>query len=120
VRLAGVAARRARGLSALYGTRSARASATTGRVSTPRCPSVGNGNFPTVTSTTASLSWWTDKRGPVRVFMAMTFVVFIIYGVAASALRRHVIERPEVIQRVRRLFAASFVGLGVKLATTSR
>jgi threonine/homoserine/homoserine lactone efflux protein len=54
------------------------------------------------------------------VFMAMTFVVFIIYGVAASALRRHVIERPEVIQRVRRLFAASFVGLGVKLATTSR
>lgn len=27
------------------------------------------------------------------VFMAMTFVVFVIYGVAASALRRHVIER---------------------------
>jgi threonine/homoserine/homoserine lactone efflux protein len=54
------------------------------------------------------------------VFMAMTFVVFVIYGVAASALRRHVIERPKVIQRTRRLFAASFVGLGVKLATTSR
>jgi threonine/homoserine/homoserine lactone efflux protein len=54
------------------------------------------------------------------VFMAMTFVVFVIYGVAASALRRHVIERPRAIQRVRRLFAASFVGLGVKLATTSR
>jgi threonine/homoserine/homoserine lactone efflux protein len=54
------------------------------------------------------------------VFMAMTFVVFVIYGVAASAMRRHVIERPQVIQRVRRLFAASFVGLGIKLATTSR
>jgi threonine/homoserine/homoserine lactone efflux protein len=54
------------------------------------------------------------------VFMAMTFVVFVIYGVAASALRRHVIERPKAIQRARRLFAASFVGLGVKLATTSR
>ncbi len=54
------------------------------------------------------------------VFMAMTFVVFVIYGVAASALRRHVIERPRVVQRVRRVFAASFIGLGVKLAMTSR
>jgi threonine/homoserine/homoserine lactone efflux protein len=54
------------------------------------------------------------------VFMAMTFVVFVFYGVAASALRRHVVERPKVIQHVRRLFAASFVGLSVKLATTSR
>ena len=54
------------------------------------------------------------------VFMAMTFVVFAIYGVSASAMRRHVIERPKVIQRMRRLFAASFVGLGIKLATTSR
>src|ERR1700684_2383189 len=54
------------------------------------------------------------------VFMAMTFVVFVVYGVAASALRRHVIERPRVVQRVRKVFAASFIGLGVKLATTSR
>jgi threonine/homoserine/homoserine lactone efflux protein len=54
------------------------------------------------------------------VFMAMTFVVFVVYGVSASALRRHVIERPLVIQRMRRLFAASFVGLGIKLATTAR
>jgi threonine/homoserine/homoserine lactone efflux protein len=54
------------------------------------------------------------------VFMAMTFVVFVIYGVSASAIRRHVIERPQVIQRMRRLFAASFVGLGIKLATTPR
>jgi threonine/homoserine/homoserine lactone efflux protein len=52
--------------------------------------------------------------------MAMTFVVFVIYGVGASAVRRHVIERPKVIQRMRRLFAASFVGLGIKLATTAR
>jgi threonine/homoserine/homoserine lactone efflux protein len=54
------------------------------------------------------------------VFMAMTFVVFVIYGITASTLRRHLIERPEVIHHVRRLFAASFVGLGIKLATTSR
>ena len=54
------------------------------------------------------------------VFMAMTFIVFVIYGVSAAAVRSHVIERPKVIQRMRRLFAASFVGLGIKLATTSR
>jgi threonine/homoserine/homoserine lactone efflux protein len=54
------------------------------------------------------------------VFMAMTFVVFVIYGVSAAAMRRRVIERPLVIQRVRRLFALSFVALGVRLATTSR
>jgi threonine/homoserine/homoserine lactone efflux protein len=54
------------------------------------------------------------------VFMAMTFVVFVLYGVGASAVRSHVIERPKVIQRVRRLFATSFVGLGIKLATTAR
>ena len=53
-------------------------------------------------------------------FMVMTFVVFVIYGVAASALRRHVINRPVVIRRIRRVFAASFVGLGLKLASTSR
>ena len=54
------------------------------------------------------------------VFMLMTFAVFVFYGVSAAAVRRHVIERPKIIRRIRRVFAASFVGLGVKLATTSR
>jgi threonine/homoserine/homoserine lactone efflux protein len=54
------------------------------------------------------------------VFMAMTFVVFVIYGVTAAAVRRHVIDRPRIVQRVRRVFAASFVGLGLKLATERR
>ena len=54
------------------------------------------------------------------VFMAMTFVVFAIYGVSAAALRRHVIDRPGVVQWMRRAFAASFVALGFKLATTAR
>ena len=53
-------------------------------------------------------------------FMAMTFVVFSVYATAASALRTHVIERPEVIRTVRRVFAASFVGLSVRLALTTR
>ena len=54
------------------------------------------------------------------VFMAMTFVVFVIYGITAAGLRRHVIDRPRVVQWLRRVFAATFVGLGVKLAATAR
>jgi threonine/homoserine/homoserine lactone efflux protein len=51
-------------------------------------------------------------------FMAMTFVVFAGYGIFAAAARRHLIERPRVLARVRKAFAPSFLGLGAKLATT--
>lgn len=54
------------------------------------------------------------------VFMAMTFVVFTVYGIGAALVRRHIIERPVIVRRLRQAFAGSFVGLGVKLATTSR
>jgi threonine/homoserine/homoserine lactone efflux protein len=54
------------------------------------------------------------------VFMLMTFVVFVLYAIGAATARRHVIERPAVVQRIRRVFALSFVGLGVRLAATSR
>jgi threonine/homoserine/homoserine lactone efflux protein len=50
------------------------------------------------------------------VFMAMTFVVFAGYGLFAAAMRRHVVERPRVVTRIRRVFAASFVALGARLA----
>ena len=54
------------------------------------------------------------------VFMAMTFVVFVIYGIFAAAVRSHVISRPSVLTVMRRTFAAAFVGLGIKLALTER
>ena len=54
------------------------------------------------------------------VFMALTFVVFALYGVFAAAVRRHVVARPGVLAWMRRTFAASFVALGVKLAATPR
>jgi len=54
------------------------------------------------------------------VFMALTFVVFAIYGVCAAGVRQHVVSRPRVMTWMRRTFAAAFVGLGVKLAVTSR
>jgi threonine/homoserine/homoserine lactone efflux protein len=54
------------------------------------------------------------------VFMVMTFVVFVSYGLFAAAIRDHVITRPRVLTWMRRSFAAAFVGLGIKLALASR
>ena len=52
------------------------------------------------------------------VFMAITFVVFAIYGVLAAAVREQVISRPRVMAWMRRVFAGSFVALAGKLAVT--
>jgi threonine/homoserine/homoserine lactone efflux protein len=54
------------------------------------------------------------------VFMLMTFVVFVGYGLFAAAISDHVITRPRVLAWMRRTFAAAFVGLGVKLALADR
>lgn len=54
------------------------------------------------------------------VFMAMTFVVFAIYGLFAAAMREHVVSRPAVMTWMRRTFAAAFVALGVRLALQER
>ncbi|MFO7298203.1 MAG: lysine transporter LysE [Proteobacteria bacterium] len=54
------------------------------------------------------------------VFMAITFLVFAVYGVSAAAVRTHVISRPPVLVWMRRAFAAAFVGLGAKLALAER
>lgn len=53
-------------------------------------------------------------------FMAITFVVFVLYGLFAAAVRDHVISRPAVLAWMRRSFAAAFVALGAKLALTER
>lgn len=54
------------------------------------------------------------------VFMALTFVVFVGYGIFAAAMRRHVISRPAVVTWMRRTFAAAFVAMGAKLALADR
>ena len=54
------------------------------------------------------------------VFMAMTFAVFVVYGVLADAFRRAVIESPRVQAWLRRGFAATFAGLGTQLALSER
>lgn len=54
------------------------------------------------------------------VFMAMTFVVFALYGLFAAAVRDRVIARPAIMAGLRRCFALAFVALGAKLALTER
>ena len=54
------------------------------------------------------------------VFMALTFAVFVGYGLFAAAIRSHVISRPRVLTWMRRSFAAGFVALGGKLALADR
>ena len=53
-------------------------------------------------------------------FMLLTFVVFVVYGLLAAAIRRHVITRPRVLTWMRRTFAGAFVALGARLAVTER
>src|SRR4051794_16188374 len=54
------------------------------------------------------------------VFMLMTFMVFVGYGLFAASIRDHVISRPRVLTWMRRSFAAAFVALGARLALTDR
>lgn len=50
------------------------------------------------------------------VFMAMTFAVFVVYGLLADAFRGVVLESPRVQDWLRRGFAGCFAGLGANLA----
>lgn len=54
------------------------------------------------------------------VFMAMTFVVFSLYGCAAALVREAVLARPRVVAALRYSFAGAFAALGLKLALTDR
>jgi threonine/homoserine/homoserine lactone efflux protein len=54
------------------------------------------------------------------VFMLMTFVVFVAYGLFAAAIRTHIVSRPRILAWMRRCFAAAFLALGVKLALAER
>ena len=58
--------------------------------------------------------------GLSAVFMAMTFVVFAVYGACAARLRDRVLSRPQVVVRLRQFFALSFVALSARLAVQSR
>ena len=54
------------------------------------------------------------------VFMALTFAVFVGYGLCAAAVRERVMGSPRVLAWLRRSFAAAFAALGVRLALAER
>jgi len=62
----------------------------------------------------------TQLLGLSAVFMAMTFAVFVLYGLLAHAFRKAVIESARVQAWLRRGFAAAFAALGVQLAASER
>jgi threonine/homoserine/homoserine lactone efflux protein len=54
------------------------------------------------------------------IFMLLTFVVFVGYGVFAASVRSHIISRPKVLMWMRRTLAGAFAALGIKLALAER
>ena len=53
-------------------------------------------------------------------FMAMTFAVFVVYGLFAASVRDRIVSRPKVMRWLRRGFAGAFAALGVRLALAER
>jgi threonine/homoserine/homoserine lactone efflux protein len=58
--------------------------------------------------------------GLSAIFMLMTFVIFVGYGLFAAAVRSHVIARPRIMTWMSRTFAGAFVLLSVRLALAKR
>lgn len=53
-------------------------------------------------------------------FMALTFVIFVGYGLAADAVRNRVLSSVRTTRWMQKAFAGAFAGFAVKLALTDR
>ncbi|MCL6416913.1 LysE family translocator [Aestuariirhabdus sp. Z084] len=54
------------------------------------------------------------------VFMFLTLVVFIFYGLFANAVRHYLSNSPVIVRWVQRSFSGAFVAMGAKLALSER
>ncbi len=54
------------------------------------------------------------------IFMALTFLVFAVYGALAAGLRRQVLSRPKTMIWMQRSFAAALGLMGLRLALADR
>ena len=54
------------------------------------------------------------------VFMLLTLLIFVVYGIFAAVVRTHVISRPKVMTWLRRTFGGAFVALAGRLALAER
>ena len=54
------------------------------------------------------------------VFMAMTFIIFVLYGLLANYVRKYIANSSRVTTWMQKSFAAIFAALGLKLAMTEQ
>ena len=62
----------------------------------------------------------TDMLGLALLFMLLTFIVFVGYGLFASATRHYLQSSPRAMTWLRRSFAGAFGLLGLRLALAER
>lgn len=53
-------------------------------------------------------------------FMGMTLLIFVLYGLLATTVRTHLLQSPTITVWLRRSFAAAFVLLGLRLAVSKQ
>lgn len=53
-------------------------------------------------------------------FMLMTFAVFVVYGFLSGSFSQFIVNSKRATMAMQKLFAASFAGLGLKLAFSER
>ncbi|MEW8029680.1 MAG: LysE family translocator [Candidatus Thiodiazotropha sp.] len=54
------------------------------------------------------------------IFMLMTLIVFIGYGVMATQVRHYVSRSPNLVRKIQRVFSGLFLAMGIKLAAMER
>ncbi len=54
------------------------------------------------------------------IFMLLTLLVFVLYGILASSVSTYLLNSPKIIRRVQKSFALVFAGLAVQLALSER
>jgi len=54
------------------------------------------------------------------IFMAMTIIIFICYGIFSSLLRQKVLSSPRILKTIKWCFASVFMALGVRLALSEK
>ncbi len=54
------------------------------------------------------------------IFMLMTLIIFVVYGIFASSISASLIKSPKMLRRIQRSFAAVFTGLAIKLALSEQ
>lgn len=54
------------------------------------------------------------------VFMAITLIVFVLYGLLANSVSVYIVNSPKVMKYIQRTFSATFAVLGAKLAFSER